>query len=293
MRKQRAFATLTEEEIDQIAGWLRHDNYDHVRERIALPRPEGFGLTISNKPLQILFGRKNTVEKINRKLETGQKLTLAEFESIAAGEKADLPEKIHNAILETTYERVLEDDNTPTQLLALQRLADFPAGADYRDHKIQMDLHRKEMAEHRKYIADERLALAKRALDLRENAPLQRPDSRNSNNLFRDPKTGRLCDDLGPIPKTPEDIRARAIKFYRFDAEELARKAQERARAQATAPPPPDLSAPINTNIHAGDSEKTEITGVSTPSDTSREPQPPHETPDLKCQMKNPQFYAQ
>ena len=99
MRKQRAFASLTEEEIDQIAGWLRHDNYDHVRERIALPRPEGFGLTISNKPLQILFGRKNTVEKINRKLETGQKLTLAEFESIAAGEKADLPEKIHNAIL--------------------------------------------------------------------------------------------------------------------------------------------------------------------------------------------------
>ena len=60
MRKQRAFASLTEEEIDQIAEWLDHDNYDHVRERVAKPRPEGFGLTISNKPLQNLFARKNT-----------------------------------------------------------------------------------------------------------------------------------------------------------------------------------------------------------------------------------------
>src|SRR5678809_416114 len=151
MRKQRAFASLTEEEIDQIAEWLDHDNYDHVRERVAKPRPEGFGLTISNKPLQNLFARKNTVAKINRKLATGQKLTLAEFESIAAGEKAHLSEKIHNAILETTYDRVLEDDNTPTHLLALQRLADFPARAEYREHKIQMDRHRKEMADHRKH----------------------------------------------------------------------------------------------------------------------------------------------
>jgi len=169
MRKQRAFASLTEDEINQIAEWLQQDTYDRVRERVAKPRPEGFGLQVkSRRPFETLFANKNRIDKINRKLETGQKLTLAEFESIAAGEKADLPEQIHNAILETTYERVLEDDNTPTQLLALQRLADFPARADYREHKIQMDLHRQEMAEHRKHIANERLALSNRLATIRD-----------------------------------------------------------------------------------------------------------------------------
>ena len=54
-RKQRAFAGLSPAEIDQITQWLLKDQYEVVRERIARPRPEGFGLIISTKPLQRLF----------------------------------------------------------------------------------------------------------------------------------------------------------------------------------------------------------------------------------------------
>jgi len=50
MRKQRAFKDLTEQEIDQIAEWLRHDTYEVVLDRIRKPRPEGFGFArISRK----------------------------------------------------------------------------------------------------------------------------------------------------------------------------------------------------------------------------------------------------
>jgi hypothetical protein len=175
-----------------------------------------------------------------------------------------------------------------------------------------MDLHRKEMAEHRKYIADERLALTKRSLDLRE----KRTSSDGKEHPSLPPghyidENGRECDRLGPLIRTPEDIRARAIKFYGFDARELTRKAQERAQAQAAAAKLPDLSTPvstdihadggtipiktdihpdgratlINSGIHASDSEKTEITGVSTPSRTSIEPEPPCEAAELNSEL--------
>src|SRR5436190_4192321 len=87
--------------------------------------------------------------------------------------------QIHAAIIETACDLATSDDNTSTQLLALQKLADFPARAalrarkeerelETRDHKIQIDLHRKEMAEHRKHIANERLAISHRLAAIRE-----------------------------------------------------------------------------------------------------------------------------
>ncbi len=205
MRKQRAFATLTQQEIDQIVDWLRRDTYDVVRDRIAMPRPEGFALQLkSTHPLETLWQRKNTVDKINAKLETGQKLTLSEFESILGS--ADVPSAVegvppetsspssfpscpsvqnskliavHNAILETACDLATSGDNTPFQLLALQKLADFPArdalrarkeerDLEMRQHKIQMDLHRKEMAEQRKQMATERLVLSRQSYQLRK-----------------------------------------------------------------------------------------------------------------------------
>jgi len=263
MRKQRAFASLTEDEINQIAEWLQQDTYDRVRERVAKPRPEGFGLQVkSRRPFETLFANKNRIDKINRKLETGQKLTLAEFESIAAGEKTDLPEQIHNAILETTYERVLEDDNTPTQLLALQRLADFPARAEYREHKIEMDLHRKEMAEHRKHISEERLELSRRLAKVREDELALK----KTRALTPVPAPPPEEDELGPIATTPEGIRARAIALHGFDARELTRLAQERAKAASLRSEKTPL---INTGIDAGASTPTlSPASVSTLSDT-------------------------
>src|SRR5688572_26630758 len=113
MRKQRAFKDLTDQEIDQIAEWLRHDTYDAVRERIAKPRPDGFGLTISNKPLQVLFAKTNLLDKINARI-TGpggehQKLTLAEFDAINAADcgpcgEHPATEEVHDAIMQATYD---------------------------------------------------------------------------------------------------------------------------------------------------------------------------------------------
>ena len=132
MTKQRSFASLTEEEINQVAEWLQHGTYDEVRDRIAKPRPEGFGLNLKSKrPLETLWQNKNTVDRINRKLAQGEKLTVSEFNAINSGERADLPEKIQDVIMETTYELATSGENNPTQLLALQRLADFPPASKF------------------------------------------------------------------------------------------------------------------------------------------------------------------
>ena len=48
MTKQRSFASLTEEEINQVAEWLQHGTCDEVRDRIAKPLPEGFGLNLKS-----------------------------------------------------------------------------------------------------------------------------------------------------------------------------------------------------------------------------------------------------
>src|SRR5436190_24398261 len=111
MRKQRAFATLTEHEIDQIAEWLRSDPYEVVRDRIAKPRPEGFALQLkSTHPLEILWERKNTVDKINAKLESRQKLTLAEFQSILGG--AGVPPAVEDVPSETSS--LVQDEKCKT-----------------------------------------------------------------------------------------------------------------------------------------------------------------------------------
>ena len=59
-RKQPAFAGLNQNELDQIVRWLHCSTYEAVRERIAKPRPEGFGLYLSRGPLQLLYEKATT-----------------------------------------------------------------------------------------------------------------------------------------------------------------------------------------------------------------------------------------
>ena len=52
MRKQRALASLTPEEREQLAEEVQKTPYEKVLERIRKPRPEGYGLAkISIPPL--------------------------------------------------------------------------------------------------------------------------------------------------------------------------------------------------------------------------------------------------
>ena len=161
MRKtqsQPSLASLTPEEREQIADWLRHQTYQAVLDRIRQPRPDGFGLDISVRPLQTLYAKIQKLDLINERLKGKDQLTLDDFDALSLGEKDELPQKVQDTILQAAADLASSGDNSPTQLLALQRLADFPARAELRElrlelelqkqaHKMEMDRHKKKMAE--------------------------------------------------------------------------------------------------------------------------------------------------
>src|SRR3569623_647449 len=223
MRKsqsQPAFASLSSEELEQLAAWLRHQTYHAVLDRGRQPRPEGFGIDISVRPLQTLYAKIQKLDRINEHLKEKQQLTLEDYNTLSLGERNDLEDEVHRAIFEATRDLVLSGDNTPAELLALQRLADFSARAEYRAHKMEMDLHRKQ-------ITEARLELQKRSLALREgSARVSRAGSGvppESNRLApegeRAGKPGvapELSDHLGPYAATLDDIEARAAKKFGF-----------------------------------------------------------------------------
>ena len=177
MRKQQiqpSLASLSQSDREQLADWLRHGEYDDVLARVNKPRPEGLGLDISKKPLQTFYAKVALLDLINSRLPDDKKLTLAIFETLAHRDilflstaDASTVAEIHDTILGTVHDLTKSADNTPTQLLSLQRLADFPARAEIRAerlqlqrekeqraremhaHKIAMDLRREERAERR------------------------------------------------------------------------------------------------------------------------------------------------
>src|SRR5687768_9108843 len=215
MRKQRAFAGLTEQEINQIAEWVKGGKYDDAIERIAKPRPEGFGIKVSRSPLQRLWAKTARVERINARIASGQRLTLNEFDAINAGEKLDLAEEIHEAILEDTHELALSGENNPTQLLALQRLADFPERAGLRAERAELARekfeHKLEMDPFRKHIAEQRLELEKRPVALAEQKARTTP--------------GQIKEDqLGPPAKNWADAVRRLRKQFNMSDEDAARR---------------------------------------------------------------------
>src|SRR5688500_11827809 len=149
MKKQRiqpSFASLSEAEFNQLAGWVDRETYSSVLERIRKPRSEGgFGLNISRGPLERLRDKKVTLDRINFRLNSGQKLSLADLEEIKAGDKA-APEEVHDVIMSATYDLAASGENSAHQLLALQRLADFPARAELRAEKAEIQRSREERA---------------------------------------------------------------------------------------------------------------------------------------------------
>ena len=69
MTKQRSFASLTEEEINQVAEWLQHGTYDESPRPHRQTAPGRIRAEPQiQTPLETLWQNKNTVDKINRKL---------------------------------------------------------------------------------------------------------------------------------------------------------------------------------------------------------------------------------
>src|SRR5687767_7386529 len=170
MRKtqnQPSLATLNITEREQLADWLRRGHYNDVLDRATKPRPEGLGLTFtSDKPLRTFYAKVALFDVINAQLPADKKLSLATFESLgqrhihlflaASGDEEKLA-AAHQAILNTTIE-LAGSATTPTQLLALQRLADFPERAALRAQSAE-DLSR--LREQAEQIRAERLEIAR------------------------------------------------------------------------------------------------------------------------------------
>src|SRR6476469_2333964 len=148
-RIQPSFASLSAEEKTHLADWLRKDTYDVVLERVNKPRDQGgFGLGISVRPLQVFREKMMVLDGINARLSEDKRLSIAAFEEINASALSAFPhphpeapqcEEVHAAILSETYDLVLAGNNTPSQLLSLQRLADFEARAELRAQKAEIE----------------------------------------------------------------------------------------------------------------------------------------------------------
>jgi hypothetical protein len=187
MRKpqiQPSLRSLSEADREQLADWLRHGEYDDILERVNKPRPEGLGLNISKKPLQTFYAKVAFLDAINARLPATKKLTLAIFESLAqrdifllsSADAAHIAE-IHDSILGAVHDLASSGDNTPAQLLTLQRLADFPARAALREQMAEIQAERLQLQREKEQRAQEMHA-HKIAMDLRRETRAARREER-------------------------------------------------------------------------------------------------------------------
>jgi hypothetical protein len=247
MRKtqsQPALATLTEAEREQLANWLRRDSYDVVLARVNQPRPEGFGLNISKKPLQTFYAKVALLDLINSRLPEDKKLTLAEFETLSSttfncgSESSQRVTDVHDSILNAAHDLATSGESTPAQLLALQRLADFPARAEIREQRLQLEIqkfaHKCAMDTFRQDITNQRLDLAQQSFAFRQKqhedrqqARAQSNRNRNRNYNSKDSPAAanqRPGDHLGPYARTGEELSERVRRQQGVPKDEWDRR---------------------------------------------------------------------
>ena len=162
MRKpqnQPKLASLTLADREQLADWLRHENYNVVLERVVKPRPEGLDLDISKKPLQTFYAKVALMDLINARLPEDKRFTLAQFECLASADIHLLTsaeqEKVvetHAQILRTTAD-LASSAQSANELATLQRLADFPARAAVREQLFECRAQRMEIEQNKEQRA--------------------------------------------------------------------------------------------------------------------------------------------
>jgi hypothetical protein len=250
MRKpqiQPSLRSLSEADREQLADWLRHGEYDDVLERVNKPRPEGLGLAISIKPLQTFYAKVALLDAINFHLPPEKKLTLAVFESLAYSDILHLASanaanigEVHDTILGAVHNLAQSSDNTPTQLLTLQRLADFPARAALREQMAEIQAERLQLQREKEQRAQEMHA-HKIAMDLRREARAARREERclqmDSQKLKRaDEQSARAAQRLEFTAKRFR-LSVKSLAFRRKqhrDRMTLAREKNENVSSRAT-----------------------------------------------------------
>jgi hypothetical protein len=300
-RIQTALASLTPDEKQTLADWLRKGDYLDVLDRVNKPRSDGgFALNISRKPLQTFYAKVLLLDAINLRLPDDKKMTITDFESIAnadrllgsagvspadSGVPPESSKTVHNAIMSTACELAASSDNSPTDLALLQRIADFPARAELREHKKQLEL-RKEQREiekhthklhldlHGKEMTGKRLALAERSLDLREKQLELRAPSKTAARRHDQLHPGPAAHSMSEPPPTHDaaielDPAAKLEKFLQT----IQRRTQERFNLPDPAPVSPIEIDLASRSDHQLESNKLEA-GLESQNDQSPFPPP-------------------
>ena len=243
MRKpqiQPSLRSLSEADREQLADWLRHGEYEDVLERANKPRPEGLGLAISIKPLQTFYAKVALLDAVNLHLPPEKKLTLAIFETLAHGDILHLASanaatitEIHDTILGAVHHLAQSPDNTPTQLLNLQRLADFPARAALRDQMAEIQAERLQLQREKEQRAQEMHA-HKIAMDLRRESRAARREERC---LQMDSQKLKRADEQNARAAQRLEL---TVKRFRLSVKSLAfRRKQHRDRMALASSPSP------------------------------------------------------
>ena len=216
LRPQPALASLTDDEREQIADWLRSQTFAQVQARIAKSREDGgFDLKVSISTLQRLRDRTATLQQINDELEDKQ--NLADLLAAQNGEKVDWAKGTYELVQRAAFKVALLPDQTPARLGSLLRLADHP-------RVVANDEHKKQIAERNTAVREGQLTLS------REKHELRRTSNSNSNSKLNteNSKLSSQSDELGPLARNWEDVRARARKAFGITPEESARRAELR-----------------------------------------------------------------
>jgi hypothetical protein len=158
------------------------------------------------------------LDAINAKLSPDKQIPLAVFEKLASREIHLLTSaenktvaEAHAQIIRTTADLAASGDNSPHQLLALQRLADFPARAEIRDNREQLNrekwAHKLDMDNFRKHIATERLELAKKSFALRQAITQARLQSLDPDLYYHDPSSNQWWAEDAAEPTSAPAIQ--------------------------------------------------------------------------------------
>jgi hypothetical protein len=242
IRPQPALASLTDDEREQIADWLRTQTFAQVQTRIAKSREDGgFGLNVSISTLQRLRDRTATLQQINDQLEDKQ--NLADLLAAQNGEEVDWAKGTYELVQRAAFKVALLPDQTPARLGSLLRLADHP-------RVVANDEHKKQIAERNTAVREGQLTLSREKHELRRthsklssfSSVRQKPENPSvfsepssapsvslpENSEFLIPNSELMSDHLGPLARNWEDVRARARKAFGITPEESARRAELR-----------------------------------------------------------------
>lgn len=224
IRVQKALAPLTDEERQQLYQWLKTGTYAAVLERLAQPRPEGFGIQTSRKVLETFRQRAAMAEALSAL--AAEHLADADYIALINGDELPYHQATQHLIQKAACELAAKNDNTPVDLYRLMRVANNP--------------HNQQLARERAQLNERKVALAERKQQLREQQTRAKEEAQKPQGPPRltEDEFAERAWDIFQVPEE-ERIRRRARNKARRQAETTGDANANPANDLATPPPPP------------------------------------------------------